>query len=40
MMVLGGTFLLEILALPPGIKKIKVRERFFNDQIEATGWCS
>lgn len=23
-MVLGGTFILDILALPPGIKKIKV----------------
>lgn len=36
MMVLGGTFLLEILALPPGIKKIKVRERFSNDQVFAS----
>lgn len=25
MIVLGGTLLLEVLALPPGIKKIKVR---------------
>lgn len=40
MMVLGGTFLLEILALPPVIKKIKVTERLINDQSKAIGLCS